>query len=570
MSTSNNVSPRSTSPPPMNVIVSQKGEPPHYSALISKIVNVGGNSVLVEEVIAEGGFGVIFLVKGIADKTKYALKRVVVNNDRDYNSVITEVDIMSSMGHLTPHILSSLSHVIVQYACLDYTREIQNLMPLCKQNVHGLATSRISKSGNFTESEVMQVLSHVAAGLQYLHTSTPAIIHRDIKLENILVLDDTYVLSDFGSSTTKTWDPSVDKLVSIQEDLDKYTTLVYRSPEMVDLYGNRGPISIQSDIWALGCCGYKLMSFKDPFDTILAIQNRNINWNIKIKYNDNLVKLIDCLLAENQHTRPTIQDTINLLSSVSSGESALVNRVYSKILEAKKESDGVVKKSANSGAVVLETSVTPRQRPKRAVVPATVSVIPPPVIPAPPKSPKPVSPCERELAAAAAAGVASTSAAAPSTTPNSAKFFSPQATLGSKTIGVVPPASSPLSNKATPSPQPSAPVTSWNPFDEDYGASRPQYCDNECVTPKQETSEQDDDDPFARAPFDYFKYQPIMVNANESSSSSRDQTQEQDVPQWYAPNNPFLNYINNTQQHSTNNIAAEYINNTSFKQNNNQ
>ncbi|ODM96273.1 AP2-associated protein kinase 1 [Orchesella cincta] len=542
MSTPNNISPRSTSPPPMKV-VSQKGEPPHYSALIGKTLSVGSSSVAVEEVIAEGGFGVIFLVKGVADKTKYALKRVVVNNERDYASVISEVEIMSTLGHSTPHILWLVAHAIVQYSTSDYTREIQNLMPLCKQNVHALASSRIAKSANFTEQEVIQILSHVSAGLQYLHSRSPPIIHRDIKIENILLLEDTYVLSDFGSSTTKTWDPATDTIVSIQEDLDKYTTLVYRSPEMVDLYGNRGPITINSDIWALGCCGYKMMSFKDPFDTILAIQNRNLSWNIKVKYSDNLVHLIECLLAENQNTRPGIQEVIALLSSVSSGEASLVNRVYSKILEAKKEADGVVK-SRTPGAVVLETSVTPRQRPKRN---AQLVSVPSAVIPARLN--------HRNLSAPARGSwhpplrIPGFSGAGPGAVP-------------------VPPAS-PQSNKATPSPQPvaTAPPCSWNPFDEDYAVARPQFCDNECVTPKQEDPDNEEDDPFARAPFeDYFKYQPIMVNANEPERSQPSES----LPEWYAPNNPFLNYINVDNSHSNN--AADNrstgLTNLSFNDNN--
>jgi AP2-associated kinase len=48
---------------------------------------VGRHVVSAEEIIAEGGFGVVFLVRGQSstkdEKRFYALKRLFVNNDRD-------------------------------------------------------------------------------------------------------------------------------------------------------------------------------------------------------------------------------------------------------------------------------------------------------------------------------------------------------------------------------------------------------------------------------------------------------------------------------------------------------
>lgn len=158
------------------------------------------------------------------------------------------------------NLLRSLGHVISGYG--SGTFEVQNLMPLCSRNLLQLASQKMQKSQQFEPPEILQILQHVSQGLSYLHSSTPSIIHRDIKIENVLILDDTYLLSDFGSATVKLWDPQHDSIQAIQEDLDKNTTLQYRSPEMVDLYGGRGAISVASDVWALGVCGFKLMSFK--------------------------------------------------------------------------------------------------------------------------------------------------------------------------------------------------------------------------------------------------------------------------------------------------------------------
>lgn len=57
-----------------------------------------------------------------------------------------------------------------------------------------------------------------------------------------------FVLCDFGSATGRILDPSTHGVPRVQEEIEKYTTLPYRSPEMVDLYSGK-PITTKADIW---------------------------------------------------------------------------------------------------------------------------------------------------------------------------------------------------------------------------------------------------------------------------------------------------------------------------------
>ena len=60
------------------------------------------------------------------------------------------------------------------------------------------------------------------------------------QVENILKSDDgNYVLCDFGSATAKVLDPNKMGITSVEEEMKKYTTLSYRSPEMIDLYSGK-------------------------------------------------------------------------------------------------------------------------------------------------------------------------------------------------------------------------------------------------------------------------------------------------------------------------------------------
>lgn len=69
------------------------------------------------------------------------------------------------------------------------------------------------------------------------------------QVENILVSESgAYVLCDFGSATGKVLCGTVQGAPAVEEEVQKYTTLSYRAPEMVDIYSGK-PITTKADIW---------------------------------------------------------------------------------------------------------------------------------------------------------------------------------------------------------------------------------------------------------------------------------------------------------------------------------
>ena len=192
---------------------------------------VGRHVVQAEEVIAEGGFGVVFLVRissrsgnsGISGK-KAALKRIFVNNDRDLAVCKREIAIVSNLnGH--PHLIGYLDSSV---SLLDGgVHEVLLLMPYHKVTVLQMMNERL-ESG-FKEEEVLAIFSDVCKAVARLHHCQTPIIHRDLKVENVLRSDDGhYILCDFGSATAKVLDPSKQGVTVVEEEVKKYTTLSYR------------------------------------------------------------------------------------------------------------------------------------------------------------------------------------------------------------------------------------------------------------------------------------------------------------------------------------------------------
>lgn len=102
-----------------------------------------------------------------------------------------------------------------------------------------------------TESEILQIFTDVCEGVAVMHNQNPPLLHRDLKIENILQANPTlYKLCDFGSAITVPPRPSmsIQELRALEADLGRHTTLQYRAPEMVDVYQRR-PIDEKSGEW---------------------------------------------------------------------------------------------------------------------------------------------------------------------------------------------------------------------------------------------------------------------------------------------------------------------------------
>ncbi|XP_040603387.1 BMP-2-inducible protein kinase isoform X2 [Mesocricetus auratus] len=345
-----------------------------------RVFAVGRYQVTLEESLAEGGFSTVFLVRthgGI----RCALKRMYVNNTPDLNICKREITIMKELsGH--KNIVGYLDCAVNSIS--DNVWEVLILMEYCRA---GQVVNQMNKKlqTGFTESEVLQIFCDTCEAVARLHQCKTPIIHRDLKVENILLNDaGNYVLCDFGSATNKFLNPQKDGVNIVEEEIKKYTTLSYRAPEMINLYGGR-PITTKADIWALGCLLYKLCFFTLPFgESQVAICDGSFTIPDGSRYSHNIHCLIRFMLEPDPELRPDIFQVSYFAFKFAKKDCPVSNinnsSLPSTLPEPMTASEAAARKSQMKARITdtigpTETSIAPRQRPKAISTTATSSVL---------------------------------------------------------------------------------------------------------------------------------------------------------------------------------------------------
>ncbi|XP_040093661.1 cyclin-G-associated kinase isoform X2 [Oryx dammah] len=305
---------------------------------VGQTVEMGELRLRVRRVLAEGGFAFVYEAQDLGSGREYALKRLLSNEEEKNRAIIQEVCFMKKLsGH--PNIVQFCSAASIGKEESDTGQaEFLLLMELCRgQLVEFL--KKVESKGPLSCDTVLKIFYQTCRAVQHLHRQKPPIIHRDLKVENLLLSNQgTIKLCDFGSATTISHYPdyswSAQRRALVEEEITRNTTPMYRTPEIVDLYSNF-PIGEKQDIWALGCILYLLCFGQHPFED--GAKLRIVNGKYAIPADDTRYSvfhgLIRAMLKVNPEERLSITELVNQLQEIAAARNVNPKSPITELLE---------------------------------------------------------------------------------------------------------------------------------------------------------------------------------------------------------------------------------------------
>ena len=239
--------------------------------------------------IDSGHFGSVSLCRCVETHQEYAvkiIKRTTLCNKKSLNQLYNEISILKRIDH---------PNIIKLYKVFQNSESIFLLMEYIP---FGNLYHRMKVRRRFSEQDVLAFSRTLFQVLVYL--SSKRIIHRDLKLENILMSSKTsdceFKLADFGLSC---YADSAIKSCSGSPG--------YMAPEVL-----RGAkICTKSDVFSAGVVIYTMLSGMSPFlaPSINEVVRRNARCEIKYKMNAfrGISKVAIGFLGEILHHNPQIR-----------------------------------------------------------------------------------------------------------------------------------------------------------------------------------------------------------------------------------------------------------------------
>ena len=205
--------------------------------------------------VGQGGMATVYLAQDLRHDRRVALKllRPDVSAVLGVDRFLSEIRTTARLNH--PRILPLLDSGRAGDA-------IYYVMPLVEGDT---LRTRLERQGRLGLEETVGITRALASALDYAHAN--GVVHRDIKPENILFQAGEPVLADFGIALALSSAASDNRLTGTGMSLG---TPRYMSPEQAS--GDR-LIDARSDVYALGCLVYEMLSGRCPHDgqTVAAI-----------------------------------------------------------------------------------------------------------------------------------------------------------------------------------------------------------------------------------------------------------------------------------------------------------
>lgn len=218
---------------------------------------------LLQTEIGRGGMGVVYHAIRGSDGKAVAIKMLLKGDyatAADQQRFISEAKAAAKLNH--PHIIP-----------IYEIGEHEGRSFFCMKLIEGQPLSSRLANGPMPARRTAQVMAQISDAVHYAHQN--GVLHRDLKPSNVM-LDDEGVayIADFGLAKQFHERSSLTRSGAI------LGTPSYMAPEQAA--GNRGEVSVTSDVYSLGAILYHMLTGRPPFlgaspvDTVLMVLEQNV------------------------------------------------------------------------------------------------------------------------------------------------------------------------------------------------------------------------------------------------------------------------------------------------------
>lgn len=264
------------------------------------------------EKIGSGGFKDVYVGKYRISKTR--VNKVAIADIRDQ---LTEMDIKELS------LLRDLRHE-------NIVRFIGVSIPEDPRHVPCMIVSELCSNGDLfdyirntaapSDAEVFRILLETARGLEYLHTRTPAIIHRDCKSTNVLITRrKTAKINDFGLARVKNTSRSMMRSL--------VGTVNWQA---VELWVPKPQYNEKVDVWSAAMTFWEALQWHQPekkypfqgmnehqiYQDVGQKRQRPYTGFIRRQFGDEIVDLLDRMWDQTPKNRPSMTEVCNELESL--------------------------------------------------------------------------------------------------------------------------------------------------------------------------------------------------------------------------------------------------------------
>jgi hypothetical protein len=275
------------------------------NSLLEPEENFNPNEFRIVEKIGSGSFGKIYKVQWIRNNKNYAMKIINLKHIEDFECTKKKLKIIKDFYNETncPGIIRTYGNMYEKIGKTEYKYYI--LMELAQIDWEKEINSRNKKNLYYTQNELFDIIKQLVTCYALMQKNN--IGHRDVKPQNVLLLNGQYKLCDFGEARNISG-----KNGYIHQPIRG--SELYMSPILFDALNNDKidvlHNSYKSDVFSLGMCFFLAATLS--FDSLYEIREEKDMRTIKKilekylipRYSNTLVKILYKMLQVDEDLRP--------------------------------------------------------------------------------------------------------------------------------------------------------------------------------------------------------------------------------------------------------------------------